>query len=53
MHARLMCIICVDFIKGTLTTSEALRALGELSPALSAEHVRAVFDLVVDEEEAE
>lgn len=34
-----MCIICVDFQKGRLTTKEARRALGEMVVTLDKRHV--------------
>ena len=34
-----MCIICVDFDKGRMTTAEARRALGEMVVKLDPEHV--------------
>jgi len=37
-----MCIICVDFERGKLTTREARRALGEMAVTLSEEHVAEV-----------
>lgn len=37
-----MCIICVDFQKGRLTTKEARRALGEMVVTLDKRHVEEV-----------
>jgi hypothetical protein len=37
-----MCIICVDFEKGRLTTREARRALGEMSISLGPAHTEEV-----------
>ena len=37
-----MCIICVNFEKGRLTTQEARRALGEMVTTLDKEHVREI-----------
>lgn len=34
-----MCIICLDFQKGRLTTKEARRALGEMAVTLDKRHV--------------
>ncbi|MCC6808393.1 MAG: hypothetical protein IT381_13295 [Deltaproteobacteria bacterium] len=34
-----MCLICVEFAKGKLTTREARRALGEMAVALDRTHV--------------
>lgn len=37
-----MCIICVDYAKGTLTTQEARRALGEMVVKLEPRHVEEI-----------
>jgi hypothetical protein len=37
-----MCIICLDFEKGRLTTKEARRALGEMVVKLDKKHVAEV-----------
>lgn len=37
-----MCIICLDFQKGRLTTKEARRALGEMAVTLDKSHVAEV-----------
>lgn len=37
-----MCIICLDFQKGRLTTKEARRALGEMAVTLDKTHVAEV-----------
>jgi len=37
-----MCLICIDFARGTLKLAEARRALGEMRSGLSPEHVREV-----------
>ena len=35
-----MCIICLDFEKGRMTSKEARRALSEMVTKLDAKHVR-------------
>ena len=37
-----MCIICLDFQKGRLTTKEARRALGEMVVTLDQKHVEEI-----------
>lgn len=37
-----MCIICVDFEKGRMTSNEARRALGEMVVKLNPQHVAEV-----------
>jgi len=37
-----MCLICVDFDKGKMTTAEARRALGEMVVKLDPKHVAEV-----------
>jgi hypothetical protein len=37
-----MCIICVDFDKGRMTSAEARRALGEMVVKLDPQHVAEV-----------
>jgi hypothetical protein len=37
-----MCIICLDFEKGRMTSQEARRALGEMVKKLDAKHVTEV-----------
>lgn len=34
-----MCLICVEFAKGKLTTREARRALGEMATGMERQHV--------------
>ncbi len=46
-----MCIICVDFTKGKLTTKEARRALGEMASTLDKSHV-AEIEKALQEAEA-
>ncbi len=46
-----MCLICVDFEKGKLTTKEARRALGEMAETLGPDHVAEV-EQKLDEAEA-
>jgi hypothetical protein len=47
-----MCIICLDFQKGRLTTKEARRALGEMSVKLDKSHVAEVERILEQAEEA-
>jgi hypothetical protein len=47
-----MCLICIDFDRGSLKLREARRALGEMREQLSAEHVREV-ERKLDEAERE
>jgi hypothetical protein len=47
-----MCIICVDFEKGKLTTKEARRALGELASGLDKRHVEELEAVLARAEEA-
>lgn len=37
-----MCLICIDFDKGKLTTGEARRAIGEMRTKLDARHLAEV-----------
>jgi hypothetical protein len=37
-----MCIICIDFDRGSLTAKEARRALGEMTAKLDKKHVEEV-----------
>jgi hypothetical protein len=37
-----MCLICIDFARGTLKLHEARRALGEMRSSLSPDHAREV-----------
>lgn len=43
-----MCLICIDFQKGTLTTTEAWRNLQEMKEALPDEHYDEVVTMVID-----
>lgn len=43
-----MCIICVEFQKGKMTTGEASRALVEMAPSLG-DHVLEVQDLISEQ----
>lgn len=49
-YAIEMCLICLEFEKGKLTTAEARRALGEMVPQLEPEHVREVESLLAEAE---
>jgi hypothetical protein len=48
-----MCIICVDFDKGRLTTREARRALGEMVVSLEKKHVDEIERALAIAEQAE
>ena len=39
-----MCIICIDFDRGKLTTQEARRALGEMVKGLDKSHAQELED---------
>lgn len=41
-------MICIDFIKGKLTASEAYRNLGEMSDRLTPEHLEEIDKLIVE-----
>lgn len=43
-----MCLICVEWEKGKLTFSEAIRNLGEMSQDLGEEHVEEVKKKLID-----
>ena len=43
-----MCLICVDFQKETLTTTEAWRNLQEMRETMTDEHYDEVVTLIVD-----
>ena len=44
-----MCLICVEWEKGKLTFTEAMRNLGEMSTALEPEHVEEVKKMLIDD----
>ena len=48
-----MCIICVDFDKGRMTTAEARRALGEMVVKLDPKHVAEVERTLRDADAAQ
>jgi hypothetical protein len=48
-----MCIICVDFEKGRMTTKEARRALGEMVAKVGVEHAERVERTLTEAEELE
>lgn len=48
-----MCIICLDFQKGRLTTREARRALGEMAAKLDKRHVEEIEATLAKAEKAE
>ncbi len=37
-----MCIICIDFDRGRLTSAEARKALGEMTAKLDKKHVEEI-----------
>ncbi len=43
-----MCLICVEWEKGKLTFTEAMRNLGEMGRAMDPEHVEDVKKMLVD-----
>ena len=47
-----MCLICVDFQKGRLTTREARRALGEMAVSLGRAHVGEIEATLAEAEAA-
>ena len=47
-----MCIICIDFDRGRLTTKEARQALGEMTAKLDKKHVEEV-EAKIEKAEAE
>jgi hypothetical protein len=47
-----MCLICVEFAKGKLTTKEARRAYAEMSVSLDREHADKVRKML-DEKDKE
>lgn len=48
-----MCLICVDFDRGSLKLREAKRALGEMRTKLDPEHLRQVEQKLAEAERAE
>jgi hypothetical protein len=45
-----MCLICIDFDKGKLTTQEARRAIGEMKAKLDTKHLAEVETKVAQAE---
>ena len=43
-----MCLICVEWEKGKLTLTEAMRNLGEMSRDLGPEHVEEVKNKLIE-----
>tara|TARA_Y100000296_G_scaffold67075_1_gene79511 strand:- start:881 stop:1171 length:291 start_codon:yes stop_codon:yes gene_type:complete len=43
-----MCLICIDFQKGTLTTTEAWRNLQEMKETLTDEHHDDVVSMIIE-----
>ena len=48
-----MCLICIDFDRGSLKLREAKRALGEMRTTLDAQHLKEVEKKLADAEQAE
>lgn len=48
-----MCLICIDFDRGSLKLREAKRALGEMRTTLDAQHLKEVEKKLADAERAE
>jgi hypothetical protein len=48
-----MCLICIDFDRGSLKLREAKRALGEMRSKLDAQHLKEVEQKLADAERAE
>ena len=51
-YTTAMCIICIDFEKGTMTAKEARRALGEMVPKVGAKHAAEVDETLRQVEKA-
>ena len=45
-----MCIICIDMAKGTLTSKEARRALGEMAVKLDSQHIEELKKKIAEED---
>jgi hypothetical protein len=48
-----MCLICIDFDRGSLNLREAKRALGEMRTTLDAKHLKEVEQKLEEAERAE
>ncbi len=48
-----MCLICIDFDRGSLKLREAKRALGEMRASLDQQHLREVEQKLAEAERAE
>ena len=48
-----MCLICIDFDRGSLKLREAKRALGEMRGQLDAQHLKEVERKLAEAERAE
>lgn len=48
-----MCLICIDFDRGSLKLREAKRALGEMRGSLDPQHLKEVEQKLAKAEEAE
>ena len=47
-----MCMICIEFVKGKMTTTEAMKALGEMSRELG-DHTLQVQKLITEQMDKE
>lgn len=48
-----MCLICIDFDRGSLKLREAKRALGEMRTKLDPQHLKEVEQKLAEAERAE
>jgi len=48
-----MCLICIDFDRGSLKLREAKRALGEMRSKLDPQHLKEVEQKLAEAERAE
>jgi hypothetical protein len=46
-----MCLICIEVAKGSMSTREARRALGEMREKVGGEHAREVESMLDDKAE--
>lgn len=51
-YDRTMCIICIEFEKGAMTTAEARRALGEMVEKVGREHASEVAKKLDDADDS-
>jgi hypothetical protein len=43
-----MCVICIDIDRSVLTSSEARRNLNEMCDSLESNHIKTVYDKIMD-----